>query len=90
VHDVSQYEEAILAMRRCADAIEETIQAVRAVDKLLPSQVRSFNGEMDDLCGDFAKLQPCRERLLQRTQGAGTPDLAIPDNAGALADGLRA
>lgn len=87
---MSQYENAIAALHRVSDVIDEAVKAVRGVDKLLPSQVRTFNGEMDDLHADFAKLQPTRERLLQRTQGAGQPGLAIPDNAGALADGLRA
>lgn len=86
---MSQYEAAIAALKDLDAHVAMTVQAVRSVDKLLPSQVRTFNGEMDDLMIGVQRLQPARERLLQRTAGSDGPDIAVPQNAAALADGLR-
>lgn len=86
---MSQYENATAALGRLEDAVDEAVKAIRDVDHLLPSQVRHFNGAVDDAHAAFARIQPTRERLLQRTKGGPGSDLAIPQNAGAL-DGLRA
>lgn len=86
---MTTYEEAIAALHKVSDAVDDAVKAMRALDKLQPTQVRMFNGEVDDLHAELGKLQPTRERLLQRTQTGAPPDIAVPENAGAL-DGLRA
>jgi hypothetical protein len=73
---MSQFEEAIAAVHELRQQVDRTVAAIRRVDKLAPSQVRTFNGEIDDMMTELGKLQPSRERLLQRTQ-QGAPDLAI-------------
>lgn len=86
---MTTYEEAIAALHQVSESVDRAVKAIRAVDKLQPTQVRFFNGEVDDMHADFAKIQPARERLLQRTQTGAPPDIAVPENAGAF-DGLRA
>jgi len=86
---MTDYEHAVAALHRVSAAVDEAVKAIRKLDKLQPSQVRMFNGEVDDLHAELGKIQPARERLLQRTHAGGPPDIAVPENAGAL-DGLRA
>jgi hypothetical protein len=86
---MSEYEEAIRALDAVAAAIGAAVRAVRSVDKLMPSQIRSFNGEVDDLHSEFAKLQPTRERLLQRSANAQSGVEIPPAGAAAALDGLR-
>jgi len=89
---LTRFEETIAAIHRTSDAIDELVDAIRALDSLQPSGVRTFNGAIDDLTVDFAKIEGARTRLLQRTQTAhqGDPGI-IPVGAQAMneLDGQR-
>jgi hypothetical protein len=90
---MSTYEEAIQAIGHASDAIGEVVRKARQLDRLQPSCVRVFNGEIDDLLIEVQKIEAARTRLMGRTgaaRGQGD-DLLVPNGAGQAAgqlDGL--
>lgn len=52
--------------------IDGAITAMRALDRLTSSEVRTFNVQFDDLAAEMGRLQGAAERLMQRTAQAPT------------------
>ena len=78
---MSTFEDAITAYARATDAMHEAVRLTRALDKLQPSCVRTFNGEVDDFLIEVQKVEAARTRLMGRTgaqRGAGG-DLLVPN-----------
>jgi hypothetical protein len=66
----------------------ELCSSIRRIDRLMPMGAREFNGLVDDLLLDVAKVNEARGRLMQRS-GAGQAQVP-PDSQGLLPDGTRA
>lgn len=65
----------------------ELAEAIRGIDKIMPMGARRFNGLVDELAIDLAKVNEARGRLMQRS-GAGQQGVPVgPD--GLLPDGSR-